>query len=220
MRMTVYGFIIIGALLLVLFFSIRKASKNKKTGKSINVSPKAKPILYVIMVIEILNLVIIFFSFRFSIYSGELPYYIEYIVYGYLVICLLIYSFANQSMRKEERKIGLGVLLVLFGGWIIGILYFVYFVVASKDTNYSKQQIDNSSTKTSYSKEDKINCPNCFRLISASSAFCTYCGKRIEMKKVEMITCPVCFRSNPDTATYCSYCGGRLDSNSLASKNG
>jgi membrane protease subunit (stomatin/prohibitin family) len=53
-----------------------------------------------------------------------------------------------------------------------------------------------------------IECPNCHRQIAADSAFCNYCGKKVE--NPDAVVCPKCGAVLPAGSKFCNKCGAAV----------
>ena len=55
-----------------------------------------------------------------------------------------------------------------------------------------------------------IKCTKCNNLIPQESAFCPFCGEKVEIKKNEK-TCTHCNNSSPLDSEFCPYCGEKIE---------
>ena len=60
-----------------------------------------------------------------------------------------------------------------------------------------------------------ISCPQCRRLVTSGSRFCSHCGSDMTRKTKKKdtsasIVCPHCHKTNPPDSRFCLHCGGTV----------
>ena len=111
------------------------------------------------------------------------------------------------------------------------IFYLQYSDVMDAQSRTIKERIDDIALKTEQIQQQiqqlrgVVRCPNCQREVSVNSAFCNFCGTKIEHRMVPPVTmgkqCPNCGVPVEEDQMFCVNCGYRLnDGNNEPSVNG